>query len=142
MGVQIVHYQRDLLCFLIAFGNILEKPGPIHFGLALRHLGHPRSSQGLACHEYVTDSASLVFVVVSFWPAGASRNRCARFADELSRRLVHADYRDVYVIRSAVHAENPFHRSNKLRIGCGGNYPANLPPWFDFVFFSTRRTVS
>jgi len=64
MGVQIIHHQRDLLCSLIVFGNILEKLRPIHFGLALRYLGHPLSGQRLTRHEHVTDTATLVLVKV------------------------------------------------------------------------------
>src|SRR3990172_699661 len=142
MCVQIVHHQCNLLCVPIALCNVLKKLRPIHFGLVLRHLGHPRSSQRLTRHEYVTNTTPLIFVVVPFQLAGASRNRCARFADELPRCLVHADYRNVRIVRSAVHVENPFHRGDKFRIGFGRNYPANLTPRLDFVFFSTRRTVS
>ena len=35
-----------------------------------------------------------------------------------------------------------FHRGDKLRVRFRRDYPANLAPRFDFVFFSTRRTVS
>ena len=103
-----------------------------------------RLDQGLMGNlgEYVADAASLIFVVVPFKLAGARGNRCARLADELSRRLVHADYWNIPVVGTAVHVENSFHCGDKFRIGFGSNYPANLSPRFNFVFFSTRRTVS
>lgn len=84
MGVQVVHHQRNPFRIPIAFGNIPEKPGPIRFGLVPRHLGHPRSGQRLARHEYyIADAASLALVILPGREAGASRDRCARLADEL-----------------------------------------------------------
>jgi len=42
------------LCILVAFCNVLEKLRPIHFGLLLRHLGHPRSSQRLCTAQWTS----------------------------------------------------------------------------------------
>ena len=86
--------------------------------------------------------AAPVLVIVALGLSGARRDRHARFADQLTRRLVHAHHRIRRVVRPPIDLDHPFHRRHEVPVALRGNHPPDALPRFEFVFFRTRRTVS
>jgi len=74
--------------------------------------------------------------------ARGGRNRRLHLADELARRLVHADYWESAVIRAHVDVEHLFHAGDELGVALRRNHPSYFLPRLELVFFRTRRTVS
>jgi hypothetical protein len=59
----------------------------------------------------------------------------ASFTDQLARGFVHAENREVLVIRTLIDIQNPFHGSDEVSILLRWNHPPFLFPGFEFVFF-------
>jgi len=140
--IHVVHYQRDLHGIPIVHGYVLEKLRPVGFSLAFGYLGHPSACQRFTGHEDIANATTFVLVVEPLWPMWSCWKRRARFSNQLARRLVHAHHRKSGTVRTSVYIDNPIHGCNKIAVCFRRNYPADLLPGLDFVFFKTRRIVS
>src|SRR5699024_12598070 len=92
--------------------------------------------------EPTGDSTTLELGVVSGRLTGADRQRYTGFANQLAWCFVHAVHRIGCIVGPPIHVEYVFHSRDELAIGFRWDYPTDLSPRLDFVFFRTRRTVS
>ena len=69
-------------------------------------------------------------------------DRHARPAQQLPWRLVHAHHREGRIVRAPIDIENLLHGSGEVGVALRGDHPSDALPRFEFVFLSTRRTVS
>src|SRR4029077_19433869 len=83
-----------------------------------------------------------VLVVEPLRLARRRRQRLHDLADQLLAGLVQADQRPLLVVGPVVDLQHVLHRTDKLGVGLGRDAPLLLQPRLEFVFFSTRRTVS
>lgn len=91
----------------------------------------------LPSHEYITDAAAFILVIVALWFAGACRQWHPGFTDQLTRRLIHRDHRHRCGVQSPVYIEYIFHRGNKMCVGMRCYHPTESFPWLNFVFLTS-----
>jgi len=142
MRVEIVHHQGDSLGVGVLLCNLGYELSPILLGLALGDLDGPLPRQGLVGHEDVAHAVSFVLVVVACRPPWRAGNRGLHLADQLARRLVHADYRKPWRVRPFVDIEHLLHLGYELGVLLRRDDPAVPFPRLEFVFFRTRRIDS
>ena len=92
-------------------------------------------------HEEVGRAVALVLVVVTRGLAGLHRLRLPRLGDELLRRLIEADQRPRWIVRSFVNIKHVFHRGDEGRVGFRRDHPIVGQVRFEIVFLSARPTV-
>ena len=142
VGVEVVHHQGDACGVGIASGDVVEEARPVLLGPALGHLGQAPSGQRFGRHEHGAGAAASILVVLAGLPSRRRRDRCARLADQLPRRLVHADDGEVRIVRTPINVEHLLHPRREVGIALRRDHPADAPPRFEGVFFNIRRTVS
>src|SRR5271166_6538624 len=142
MGVEIVLHEHDLLHLRkVRIGQILEDLGIVHGGVAIGDLDMPPAFQRREHHEQIGGSIPLILVVVPSGGAWLRRAWHTRFGDELRRRLVQADQRALWVVRSLVNLQHILHAGYERSVGIRRDDPLLLQVRPEKVFFSVRPIV-
>jgi len=114
--------------------EVFDELRPVEPGLPFGCLDESFARKRFACQKDGIDTASLVFIVVTFQASSFTRERGASLFDELSRRFIHADHGKLRVVGTFIYIENLFHGGDKTTICLGRNDPSLLLPGFYFVF--------
>ena len=125
----------DLGGLFMALCDFLDKRCPIRLPSVLGYLHHPPAGERFADHENVAPATAFILIVIALGPSSRRRDGGTGLADQLARGLVHAENREVFVIRSFIDIQNLFHGSDKVSILLWRNDPPFLFPGLDFVFF-------
>ena len=142
MGVEVIHDQRDLFGVLVLERDVGQKPRPVLLFPGFGDLDQPLAHQRFGGDENIARPVSDVFVIISGGSPWFCRNRNSAFANQLLGRLIHADHRIERIIRLLVDIQHSLHLSDKIAALLWRDYPTNLLPRLEFVFFNARRTVS
>src|SRR5277367_2733977 len=141
MGVEIVLHEHDLLHLRkVRIGQILEDLGIVHGGVAIGDLDMPPAFQRREHHEQIGGSIPLILVVVPSGGAWLRRDWHTRFGDELLRRLVQADQRALWVVRSLVNLQHILHAGYERSVGIRRDDPLLLQVWPEKVFLASARS--
>ncbi len=115
--------------------------GEVHLGALTGDLDVSPSDLPFAAQEEVARSLALVFVIEAPGRAWSSRQWRFRVGEQLPIGFIEADFRALRVIRFGIESQHIFHTGDE-RPAHFGNAPLLFEPWLEFVFLSTRHTVS
>jgi len=117
VGVEVVHHQHDLLRVGVVLGEEpLDLAGPVEFGPLGLGVDAPPAFQGFDPAEHRAGSVADVLGVFLAVMSGAGRNRVPGVAEQLVRRLVHADLRPGRVVGAGVDGKNVLHPGSELGV--------------------------
>lgn len=115
---------------------------PVDPGSSLSDPDQVLTRQGLDGQEDTGDAATFIFVVNAVRATRSGWQRRPGFPDQLAGSFIHADHGMESIIPLSIDIEHLLHTRHKLATASGWNHPLLLLPGLQFVFFSTRRTVS
>ena len=142
VGVQAVHDQDNPPAGKVDIRKVLQYPGKVPFGPAVRNLDMPPAFQGSMRHEQVGRSIALAFTIMTGRLAGPCRKRHPGFPDLLPRGPIQAD-RDFTIIKVPLaDPRHILHGTDDIGILPGRCDPALPGPGLQVVSFNVRRTVS
>src|ERR687896_879722 len=143
MRVQVVLHQHDFLCPGIAdVHQVLDRLCIIHRGAPRCHQHLAPTRQRLEHHEQVPRAMAFVLIVDALRASGCRRERRADILHQLLGPFIKADQRPLRVIRSLIHRQGIFHRTDELGVRLRRNDPLLLQPGLEVIFLSVCRTVS
>lgn len=143
VGVQLVHHQHDLVRLPVAsVDQIPHDLGEVLAGPALGDVDLAPPGHGFEGYEETGHPIADVHAVVALHLARRHRQRFPHLADQWGEGLVQTNHRAVGLVRTLIHLQNIFHIHYELGRGLRWDDPHLQKRQFEFVFLSTRRTVS
>ena len=86
----------------------------------LGYLHHPPAGERFADHENVAPATAFILIVIALGPSSRRRDGGTGLADQLARGLVHAENREVFIIRSLIDIQNLSMAATKSAFCSGG----------------------
>src|SRR6266508_1382594 len=142
MGVQVIHHDIDALCFWMDhIDQITHYKGKVTFGSSLGDEHVAGACLGLDKQEQIARAVSFVLVILSSSLSRFEDSWIGDVSQQLRTFLIKTDQRTPGIVGFLVQFQNMLHLANE-RGRDFWNTPASYLPGFEFVFFSSSRTVS
>ena len=143
VGVEVIADQPDPCGLgILDLQERSDLGGPVDGGSPLADVDLAAALERFGEHEHGRGAVALVFVVHPWRVTGKGRQGRAGLLDELHRLFIHANQRDLRIGRQAISIEQIFHPGHELAVLLGRNHPRLTQMGLEFVFLSTRRTLS
>src|SRR5664279_3288034 len=122
-------------------GQILQRLGVVHGGVAIGAFDMPPALQRGEHHEQIGGSVTFILIVVPCCSSGLCWDRHACFGNELLRRLVQTDQRARRIVWSLINLQHILHAGYESGVGIRRDDPLLLQVGLERVFFSVRPIV-
>src|SRR5919199_3180735 len=143
MGVEVVHYQNDLLgLWVVQLNKLLYAVCPVELGPPLSDADGAPACQRFGDDEEVSRPLTLVLVVLTDGPSRADGEWLPHLCHQLLALLIEANLREALVVGAGVDLQDVLHAPDEGSVLLWRDGPLPLEPGFYGTFLRVRRTNS
>src|SRR5436190_15346337 len=142
VSVEVIHYQANLGSLRVTLiKHAFDESGPVLAGAVFGDGDVAASRQRFDLQEDFRHPITHILVVDYLPMPRGRRDGGEHFAHQLLVGFVHADEREMWVVRRVVNIEHIFHAYDKSSAAIGWDFPVFAQVRLKFVFFSARCTL-
>ena len=142
MRVQVIHHDIDARCFWINhIDQVTHRKGKVLFGAAVGDQHLSGASLGLDKQKQIARAVSFILVILSSSLSRFENQWIGDVGQQLHAFFIKTDQRTSGIVGFLIQFQNMLHLPNELWCHFW-NTPTPYLPRFEFVFFSSSRTVS